>query len=520
MKVELCERHLLEPKRLPLGIPGLLLAYDSWEPAELGRAQAEVLARTYDRSTLVDALAARQERLGADAAALANLEKLRDPRCTVVVANQAPGLFTGPLATIYKAITVVRLAEACTKRLGQPVVPVFCLATDSGDADDCSRCEFTEQTLKADFPPTEMVPERLPAAGLAPLVASFLMDIRDEERRRELTAMLAIDAGTDYGLYASAVLARIFAGTGLLVVEPRLWRPLQAAALGQVLAQRRELRARLDEAGGRVREAGLDVPFVVGDDLGLAHLDAAGIRRSVRVKGANFLLDGELVDEAALAARLAAAPQEFAPAPWLAPVLQALALPVLACVTDPDEWRDYLQLRGLFQLFEVPMPVVRLRNHATLLTPREQRLALQLHLQVADYFRPATDFLTPVELPEVPAQALAEAMTTCRRAIDALSRGLEGYVSKRDVMRLQIELQEELLRLKERATENYAQRQEVGNARIEKLFVSLRPRSLPQEAVLNVLPFLLGEGPGLIRGLLAQFDPFEMRHYVVSLGAE
>ena len=57
-----------------------------------------------------------------------NLERLRDPKSVVVIGGQQAGLLTGPLYTIYKAITLIQLARREEKRLGRPVIPVFWIA--------------------------------------------------------------------------------------------------------------------------------------------------------------------------------------------------------------------------------------------------------------------------------------------------------------------------------------------------------------------------------------------------------
>ena len=65
-----------------------------------------------DRRTIAAALAAYQQELGADPAAVDNARRLADPDTLVITVGQQPGLLTGPLYTPYKALTAIALARS------------------------------------------------------------------------------------------------------------------------------------------------------------------------------------------------------------------------------------------------------------------------------------------------------------------------------------------------------------------------------------------------------------------------
>ncbi len=85
-----------------------------------------------DRASLCEALGQSNKRWGASTATLANVERLRSPESVAVVTGQQTGLFTGPLYTLYKALSAVKLAACLTSR-GTDAVPVFWMATEDHD---------------------------------------------------------------------------------------------------------------------------------------------------------------------------------------------------------------------------------------------------------------------------------------------------------------------------------------------------------------------------------------------------
>ena len=100
-----------------------------------GRAQAAMAAanRKRDRSGLIQVLRDQNARWGEDEQAQRNIEALKDPESVAVVTGQQVGLFTGPVYTIYKTLTVLQLARTLASESGRTVVPVFWLEGDDHD---------------------------------------------------------------------------------------------------------------------------------------------------------------------------------------------------------------------------------------------------------------------------------------------------------------------------------------------------------------------------------------------------
>ena len=66
-----------------------------------------------------------------------SLARFERPNSLAVVAGQQPGLFGGPLYTLYKALTAIAFARDLEAKTGVPAVPIFWIASDDHDFEEC-----------------------------------------------------------------------------------------------------------------------------------------------------------------------------------------------------------------------------------------------------------------------------------------------------------------------------------------------------------------------------------------------
>src|SRR5206468_12050959 len=109
---------------------------------EVSERRERVLANhKTDRAKVCDALEQMNCKWGASEKTLANIQKLREADCIAVVSGQQAGLFTGPLYTIYKALSAVKLA-GCLRQRNTKAVPVFWIAAEDHDFAEVAKAEF------------------------------------------------------------------------------------------------------------------------------------------------------------------------------------------------------------------------------------------------------------------------------------------------------------------------------------------------------------------------------------------
>src|SRR5437870_2176761 len=102
----------------------------------------------------------------------------------VVTTGQQPGLFTGPLYTVYKALSAIALARRLERERRMPVVPVFWVAGDDHDFAEANHAwvldaggELVRIVLRERPPDAPLVPLARETCG--PEVAAALARLTD-----------------------------------------------------------------------------------------------------------------------------------------------------------------------------------------------------------------------------------------------------------------------------------------------------------------------------------------------------
>ncbi|HEX5635057.1 MAG TPA: bacillithiol biosynthesis BshC, partial [Gemmatimonadales bacterium] len=211
-------------------------------------------------------------------AVAAQVARLRDAGTVAVTTGQQPGLFTGPLYTVYKALSAAALARRLEREWQRAVVPVFWLATDDHDfaeanqaawlAADGSLRHHVLRERPADGPLTPMYREPL-GADVGAALELLRADLDGASGRDDVMAWLERHYRPDAtvgGAYGGA-LAELLAPFGVVCVDAssRALKGDAAPLLLRALERSAELEAPLVELAARLAEQHVDPGVAVGD---------------------------------------------------------------------------------------------------------------------------------------------------------------------------------------------------------------------------------------------------------------
>ncbi|MDB4948710.1 MAG: putative cysteine ligase BshC [Gemmatimonadetes bacterium] len=486
------------------------------------RAKLEEVSGRFDRAARERAAAALRP---TSAGAAERLRRFVEEGGAVVTTGQQTGLFTGPLYTVHKILTAIRLAEELERELGVVVLPVFWSASEDHDLDEVDHVDTVDRTrggvVRLSVEHLDPRPLPMSDTSVGPnveFVVSKFGQIVSQYGDVDKWITSIQDAYRPSATMAGAfldVVENLFSGFDLLLTDAAD-PALKAASLPVLLGEAEHARDHetlLMDTTERLERAGYDGQVaVLSDAANLFWHGPRGRERLHRVDGGWEAREARRrFTDAELRAAIRADPVAFSPNVFLRPVVESFVFPTLAYVAGPGEAAYFAQIGPLFEAFGIRMPIVFPRMSAVLVPEEADAALAEAGLEIADLRPPMHEIAQRIARERVPAE-MAEGFAALRSSIVAGYAGLMNDVAAVDptlVNALGAERNRALLGAgdAEQKVLRQIKRRDAGLLRrIEAARAHLYPGGIPQERVLNVFPYLAAYGPNLLRDLAAQAD--------------
>jgi len=467
--------------------------------------------------------AADAVRLPADAGGT-RLDRFVDEGGYMVTTGQQPGLFGGPLYSVYKAITALRLASELEERLGKPVLPVFWVASEDHDWAEANHTYVvnTDNELLLSSlgdSPEEATPplHKIPLGKRIDAVRDTFIDALPQTDFSEPYVELlreAVTPGVTLPGSFRRIMEELLGPFGLAFIDAAdpVLKAASAGVLEQELTRSAETEAILAATARRLEEAGYGLQVALMDrGVNLFLEGPAGRERLYREDGGFRLhASGEVLGLDDIRARGAEDPGALSPNVLLRPVVESVVLPTLSYVAGPGEIAYFAQIRDFFQAFSIRMPVVHPRHGAVIVESKVRKVLDKFGLEPDALARPFHEVAGEIAREEVP-EDIRRALGTLRGAIGKGVGDLQGAVTPLDptlkgpVQHVRAQAFAALDELERKVVHAVKRESEIALAQLEKAQLHLYPGGKPQERVLNVFYYLSRYGGAFLEALLRRF---------------
>ncbi len=458
-------------------------------------------------------------------AARTGLARFREEGGYLVTTGQQPGLFSGPLYSLYKALSAAKLAEALGPVLGRPVLPLFWIASEDHDWDEVDHTYLLDQgnDLRTFRVPPQGGHHSLPlhripvTEGMERTVDEFLQTLPDSEFRDTYITLIreGYSSGSTLPGGFQTVLEGLLWELPMLYVDAAdpglkelsrdvLFRELEAAEEHETMLHR--VASHLEMDGYPVQ-----VPILQGG-VNLFLEGPSGRDRLYRTDSGFRLNRAEVaVSFEEIRDRVDADPSLLSPNVLLRPVVESTLFPTVSYVAGPGELAYYAQLKELFHNHGIRMPIIFPRHSVTFVETKVGKVLEKFHLGVEALDRPFHELAAEIAREEVPADvrralgeirgAIGKGAGTLTKASQVVDPTLKGPVThaRNAAFSAFDEAERKILQAVKRQNE-------ISLGQLEKAQRNLFPLGKPQERVLNAFYYLSRYGPELIPALLDAFD--------------
>jgi bacillithiol biosynthesis cysteine-adding enzyme BshC len=465
-----------------------------------------------------------------------NLEIIDNHKTIAIVTGQQLGLLGGPLYTIYKIITSIRLANQLNERFDDfKFVPVFWLEGDDHD--------FNEVRSVNIFDPENQVvsigyKEEIDDDDAKQSVGNIIFDesindfmskvenlLRDTDFKTDLLSNLKnfYKPGKSFKQSFKELLFWLFDEYGLVIFDPqdpevkKLLKPIFNKEINDFVIHTQKLiqtSAELEElyhAQVKVKPVNL---FYHTDD-GRYSIEPVDDIFKLRRKRKQFTKEEIL-------AEIENAPHRFSPNVLLRPICQDFLLPTGIYIGGPSEISYFAQVTPLYDFYNIVTPIVYPRSSVTLLEKNVSAALDKYDLSLIDIFLGLT------ALKEKVIAGLSE--NNIERTFDEASNELELIFDKikenlfaidKTLIDASARYKEKVLsafnELKSKSVKAQETKHETTIRQLTRLSNLLYPLENLQEREINFTYFYNKYGKELIGKIYDDISVSEFEHQVISI---
>ncbi|MGE7768071.1 bacillithiol biosynthesis cysteine-adding enzyme BshC [Peribacillus sp. NPDC096540] len=512
--------------------------YDLSNPDIYRNRYHELMNRSFLRGEISDYIQQYMSRFPSSDAVNVNIERLRSNDSVVVIGGQQAGLLSGPLYTIHKVISIIKLAKEQEKELGKSVIPVFWIAGEDHDLAEVNHV----YVMKNNKPNKKTYPSYQPYKTM---VSDVELDTEKAEKWFEeiietygettFTNKLLIDIketieqSNTFVDFFARLIHEWFHEYGLLLVDagdPKL-REIETGFFESMIKESERIAEVVVEQQTYMHAQGYAKMIEMDKQAAnLFYYDTDKKDRCLleRVDGMFSGKNGEVsFSEKELLQIAKGHPEQLSNNVITRPLMQEMLFPVLAFISGPGEIAYWAELKQAFELFSMKMPPIVPRLNITLVERGVQTDLEETELELETVLTEGTTNAVRCYLDTVKDETVDQLFGKLKSQLEdnhaklsvhavSLDRGLEPMLNKNIEF-----IQKQLDFLYGKIGDRTKERHSVVLKKFERISNSLYPLESPQERIWNVFYYLNQYGPDFVREIMKLDYQFNNQHKLIFL---
>lgn len=451
----------------------------------------------------------------------ASIEALSKSNTFTIVTGHQLNIFTGPLYFLYKIVSAINLTKELKKEYPTyNFVPVYWMATEDHDFAEINHISVEGDKLSWNRPDGGPV-GRFTTDGIEVVIEELKEKLGPGTFAKDFIKLLKESYLENSNLAEATryLTHSLFGNEGLVIVDG------DDASLKESMIPYFEKDLFENQAYTKVQATSSTLAKdyfeqVHPREINLFYIQN-GLRQRIVAKDDQWeVLDTQIrFTEIQLKEELQQKPENFSPNVILRPLYQEVILPNLAYIGGGGELAYWLQLKDMFEAYDVPFPILMLRNSALWIDEKEILKIEKSELNIEDIFQPLSELkrkyvnkYSPLD-PELQPyeEKLLEMFDDLEEVANLTDRSMLGAVNAQRQKQLN-----GLENLKKKLIRAEKKRLSIDMSRLDSIHHKLFPNGSLQERSDNLSIHFREHGLEFIAQLKDDLEPLDFRFRVIK----
>ncbi len=516
----------------------LFFDYNIHSPHVYEERKEDLRHRSFPRAEIVKYLLQFNNNYGSGDKTINNINKLLDPESVVVIGGQQAGLLTGPLYTIHKILSILKLAEEQESKLNRPVIPIFWIAGEDHDFAEINHVFIKDGDKNKKKSIGQKQFDKVTVSNLEinkESCEAWLTEVfetyGETAYTRDVLQTLKyhLEHSKTYVDFFAFIIAELFQNTGIVILnsDSKELREIESeyfikmienndVIFQSVLSQQKILKQEQYPVTIDMPHSSANLFYHHHNERLLLEFDKEGKIFRNKTNSLEFTKE-ELC-------RIAKEnPGKISNNVVTRPLMQELLFPTLAFISGPGEVAYWAELKGVFESWGIKMPPVVPRITITFLERsietdiKEMNLSLE-ELLVSNIqmmkeqwieLKSEIDFNLVVEEAKGEIEEIHKKVRDVALTIDSSLNDV--LIKNSDIIQSQLEFMKSLVHKRILFMHN------VELNKFNRIETSIKPNQLPQERIWNIYYYINKYGLSFVDELIKIPVDFDGKHKIIKI---